>query len=448
MIKINKKHFFGTDGIRGEANKFPMTPEIILKLGMSIGSYFANDHRRNTVLIGKDTRLSGYMLESALVSGFTSVGSDVILVGPMPTPAVAMLTQCLQANLGLVISASHNLYKDNGIKIFGPDGYKISDKDEVEIEKRIIKGVKLSYPNKVGRARRLEGEIGKYAENLKLNFKSKGTLSGIKIVIDCANGAAYKIAPAVLRELGAIVISINDNPDGININDQCGSTYPKQMVQKVLEQRADIGFSLDGDADRLVVSDEKGNLVDGDNLIGAIVNYLKSTNKLKKNHVVTTSMSNMGLELYLKKIGVNLLRSKVGDKYVLEEMIKNDANFGAEKSGHIIFLDNSTTGDGLLAAIKLLLIMLHENKKPSEIFHPFKLFPQILKNIDSSTLNSIDSEIVQKTIKDHNKRLGSSGRIIVRQSGTEPLIRIMAEGNDPKSIKYAIDSIEKSFSKS
>ena len=447
MKEMNKK-FFGTDGVRGEANKFPMTPEIILKLGMSAGSYFAKNNERNIVLIGKDTRLSGYMLESALISGFTSVGADVILVGPMPTPAVAMLTQSLRANLGIVISASHNLFQDNGIKIFGPDGYKISDKDELEIEIGITNGVKFSSPDKVGRASRLEDEIGRYIENLKLNFKSKSTLYGMKIVIDCANGAAYRVAPAVLRELGASVISINDEPDGVNINDQCGSTYPKEMVQKVLSERADIGFALDGDADRLVVCDEKGQLVDGDHLIGVIVNYLKAINELKKNHVVATSMSNMGLELYLESIGVSLLRSKVGDKYVLEEMIKHGTNFGAEKSGHIIFLDNSTTGDGILAAIKLLSIMLHENKKPSEIFHPFKLFPQFLRNINSSTSNSIDSEIVQKTIEDHSKKLGSSGRILVRKSGTEPLIRIMAEGNDSRSIEEAIDSIEKSFSKS
>tara|TARA_Y100000589_G_scaffold332331_1_gene391854 strand:- start:7053 stop:8402 length:1350 start_codon:yes stop_codon:yes gene_type:complete len=447
MTKINKKKFFGTDGVRGEVNKFPMTPEIILKLGMSLGSYFQNDSRKNNVLIGKDTRLSGYMLESALVSGFTSVGTDVIMVGPMPTPAVAMLTHSLEANLGVIISASHNLYKDNGIKIFGSDGHKISDSDELEIEKRIMDGVSLSHPDLVGRATRLEGGVGRYIENLKINFKAGKTLSGMKIVIDSANGAAYRIAPQVLRELGATVVSINDKPNGVNINDQCGSTCPEKMIRKVLEEGADIGFALDGDADRLIVCDEKGCLVDGDHLIGAIVNYLKKNNELRKNHVVTTSMSNLGLEIYLKKLGIKLLRSEVGDKYVLEKMISFDTNFGAEKSGHIIFLDNSTTGDGLLAAIKLLSIMLHENKKSSEIFHPFKLFPQILRNIDSSASNSIESEIVKETIDYHNKQLGSSGRILVRQSGTEPLIRIMAEGTDTKSIKEAIHSIEKSFQK-
>ncbi len=442
MVEMKKK-FFGTDGVRGEANKFPMTPDMVLKLGMSIGSYFSQNNTRNTILIGKDTRLSGYMIESALISGLTSVGMDVILVGPMPTPAVAMLTKILSANLGIVLSASHNLFHDNGIKIFGPDGYKISDRDELEIESGILNGVELSSPNNLGRANRLEDEIGRYVENLKSTFKFKKSLSGTKVVIDCANGAAYKAGPSVLRELGAEVIPINIKPNGVNINDNCGSTHPLQMAQKVIKENAHIGFALDGDADRLVVSDEKGNLIDGDHLIGAIVTHLKKIGQLRKDFVVTTSMSNIGLEIYLKEIGVKLIRSKVGDKYVLEEMRKIDANFGGEKSGHLIFLDHSTTGDGLLAAIKILSIISNENTKPSEILHPFKLYPQMIKNISASTASPINTKVVQDTIEEWEKKLGTFGRIIVRPSGTEPLIRIMGEGKDHKLLEEAILSIEK-----
>ena len=446
MVEMKKK-FFGTDGVRGETNKFPMTPEIVLKLGMSIGSYFFKNNTRNTVLIGKDTRLSGYMLESALISGLTSVGMNVILVGPMPTPAVAMLTKSLGAKLGIVLSASHNLYHDNGIKIFGPNGYKISDQDELEIENRVLNGVSLSSPNNLGRSNRLDDEVGRYVESLKSIFKFNKKLSGIKVVIDCANGAAYKAGPLVLRELGAEVVPINVNPNGININDNCGSTHPFQMAKKVVEEKANIGFALDGDADRLVVSDEKGNLIDGDHLIGAIVNHLKKSDQLRKNFVVTTLMSNIGLEKYLQSIGVDLIRSKVGDKYVLEEMITKGINFGGEKSGHLIFLDHSTTGDGLLAAIKLLSIISNENMKPSEILHPFKLFPQMIRNISTSNINPVDSETMLNIIKEWERRLGTHGRILVRPSGTEPLIRIMAEGKDSKLLQEAIESIEKALLK-
>lgn len=437
---------FGTDGIRGQANTPPMTAEIAQKVGMAAGHYFTNGSHRHRVVIGKDTRLSGYMIEPALVSGFISVGMDVILVGPMPTPAIAMLTRSLRADLGVMISASHNSYQDNGIKLFGPDGLKLSDDVEIEIEK-LIKGDMtklLAAPNKLGRAKRLEDEVGRYIECVKQSFprKVKVTLDGLKIVVDCANGAAYQAAPKALWELGAEVVPIANTPNGMNINDKCGSTYPELMCSEVLKHGADIGIALDGDADRVVMCDEKGSLIDGDQLMALIATHQKAQGTLKGGALVTTQMSNMGLERYVNSIGLEMIRTQVGDRYVVETMREGGYNVGGEQSGHIILTDHSTTGDGLLAALQVLAVLVEKKRPASEVTKLFEPFPQLLKNVRySQGKNPLDNENVQHTIKVAEEALGKDGRIFIRKSGTEPLIRVMAEGMDEKLVHKVVNDI-------
>ena len=436
-----KKVYFGTDGMRGTANRHPMSADVALRLGMSAGSHFSRGTHKHRVLVGKDTRLSGYMLEPALTAGFVSVGMDVILVGPMPTPAVAMLTRSLRADLGLMLSASHNLYQDNGIKLFGPDGYKLSEAEELAIESGIEHGVEPASPGSLGRVKRLEDENGRYLEHLKSTYRSRRTLEGLKIVVDCANGAAYRAAPAVLTELGADIVVMNAEPDGFNINKECGSTAPESMCAAVLTHSADAGIALDGDADRIVVADEKGRLLDGDQLIAMIARRWSETGRLRRNHVVATVMSNLGLEKYLDTIGLTLHRVQVGDKHVLEYMRGNDINLGGEQSGHIILSDFSTTGDGLLAALQVLALMIDEGRPLSEVSHSFEPVPQILRNVHISCTESLEHPKVKAVIQDAKRQLGAEGRLVIRPSGTEPLVRVMAEGQDELVIDSIVDSI-------
>ncbi|MFT6106378.1 MAG: phosphoglucosamine mutase [Rickettsiales bacterium] len=427
------KKYFGTDGIRGTANKFPITSEIALKVGQAVGAKFINGNHRHRVLIGKDTRLSGYMVESALTAGFLAVGMDVFLVGPVPTPAVSMLTKSLRADIGIMISASHNPFCDNGIKIFDKNGQKLSDEIEKEIESLIDGDITpyLAEPEMIGKAKRIEDAGGRYVEFVKNSFPKEKSLEGLKIVVDCANGAAYAMAPEILWELGAQVISIGSSPNGSNINEKCGSNHPDLLIKTVLENKADIGIALDGDADRLLVVDEKGKIVHGDKLIGLIAEKLHSTGNLKNDTVVATQMSNMALESYLRYFGVSLVRTNVGDRYVLEEMRKSGYNFGAEQSGHIVLGDYSTTGDGLIAALQILEILSEKKKTVSQIANIFELMPQILHNVKyQGDTNPLDIEEVKKAILDGEKVLDGSGRILVRKSGTEKLIRIMIEGKD------------------
>ncbi len=439
------RKYFGTDGIRGTVNKFPMTAEIALKVGMAIGAKFIDGNHRHRVVIGKDTRLSGYVVEPALTAGLAAVGMDVFLVGPVPTPAVSMLTRSIRADIGIMISASHNPYHDNGIKIFTRDGQKLSDEIEKEIES-LIEGDVSSYlakPENLGRVQRLDDASNRYIEFVKNSFPKDQSLTNLKIVVDCANGAAYKIAPKILWELGAEVIEIGTEPNGFNINEKCGSTHPEALRTKVLEEKADIGIALDGDADRLLVVDEKGNSVDGDKLIALIAEKLHAAGNLKNDTVVITQMSNLALENYLSYIGVSTIRSQVGDRYVLEEMRKNRCNFGGEQSGHIVISDYSTTGDGLIAALQVLATLCKTKKPASEALNLFELFPQILKNtkFDASKQNPLEDENVKSFIKEKEVELGENGRILVRKSGTENLIRVMVEGKDQKQIERIADEI-------
>jgi phosphoglucosamine mutase len=439
------RKYFGTDGIRGTANKFPMTAEIALKVGMAIGAKFIDGDHRHRVVIGKDTRLSGYVIEPALTAGLAAVGMDVFLVGPVPTPAVSMLTRSIRADIGIMISASHNPYHDNGIKIFTRDGHKLSDKLEREIESLIEGGITphLAESKNFGRVKRLDDASNRYIEFVKNSFPKDKTLTNLKIVVDCANGASYNIAPKIFWELGAEVIEIGTNPDGFNINEKCGSTNPEALRKKVLETKADIGIALDGDADRLLIVDEKGNAIDGDKLIALIAEKLHDDGNLKKDTVVITQMSNLALENYLNYIGVSTIRAQVGDRYVLEEMRKNGCNFGGEQSGHIVLSDYSTTGDGLIAALQVLSVIC-ENKKPaSEVLNLFELFPQLLKNIkfDANKKNPLEEKTVQDFIKEKANELGENGRILVRKSGTENLIRVMVEGKNQHQIEKIADEI-------
>jgi phosphoglucosamine mutase len=439
------RKYFGTDGIRGTANKFPMTAEIALKVGMAIGAKFINGNHRHRVLIGKDTRLSGYVIEPALTAGLAAVGMDVFLVGPVPTPAVSMLTRSIRADIGIMISASHNPYHDNGIKIFTRDGRKLSDKLEREIESLIEGDITphLAESKNFGRVKRLDDASNRYIEFVKNSFPKDKTLNNLKIVVDCANGASYNIAPKIFWELGAEVIEIGTSPDGFNINEKCGSTHPEALCKKVLETKADIGIALDGDADRLLVVDENGNAIDGDKLIALIAEKLHDDGNLKKDTVVITQMSNLALENYLSYIGVSTIRAQVGDRYVLEEMRKNGCNFGGEQSGHIVLSDYSTTGDGLIAALQVLSVIC-ENKKPaSEVLNLFELFPQLLKNIkfDANKKNPLEEKAVQDFIKEKENELGENGRILVRKSGTENLIRVMVEGKNQHQIEKIVDEI-------
>lgn len=439
------RKYFGTDGIRGTTNKFPMTAEIALRVGMAVGAKFTDGSHRHRVVIGKDTRLSGYVIEPALTAGLAAVGMDVFLVGPVPTPAVSMLTKSMRADIGIMISASHNPYHDNGIKIFTREGYKLSDQLEAEIE-ALIEGDITPYLAKsenIGRVKRLDDASNRYIEFVKTSFPKDQTLTGLKIVVDCANGASYNIAPKILWELGAQVIEIGVNPNGFNINEECGSTHPEALCQKVIEEKADIGIALDGDADRLLVVDENGRIIDGDKIIALIAEKLHDAGDLKKDTVVITQMSNLALENYLQYIGVSTIRSQVGDRYVLEEMRKSGYNFGGEQSGHIVLSDYSTTGDGLIAALQVLSVICKSKKKASEVLNLFELAPQILKNIkfEAGKKNPLQEESVQEFIKNKSAELGNRGRILVRKSGTENLIRVMAEGTNREEVEKVVDEI-------
>ena len=436
------RKFFGTDGIRGTTNSEPMTAQTALCVGMAAGAHFLRGDHRHRVVIGKDTRLSGYMMESAMVAGFTSVGMDVVLLGPMPTPAVAMLTRSMRADLGVMISASHNPFADNGIKLFGPDGYKLSDSDEQAIEKRLANGPKLAKSELIGRARRIEDARGRYVQFVKDTFPEHLRLDGLKVVLDCANGAAYHVAPEALWELGAEVVPLGLAPDGLNINDGCGSTHPELMQETVVASGADIGLALDGDADRLIVADEKGQLVDGDQLMALIGLGLQSRGELKGDAVVATVMSNLGLERKLGEAGLKLLRTKVGDRYVLEEMRKTGCNVGGEQSGHIILTDHSTTGDGLVAGLQVLAALVEAGRPASELLRQFEPLPQLLKNVRfNGGAEPLEADSVRKRIAAAEAELEGRGRLVIRKSGTEPLIRVMAEGDDPAVVERVVDDI-------
>jgi phosphoglucosamine mutase len=438
-----KKKLFGTDGIRGTANREPMTAETALKVGMAAGFHFRHGRHRNRVLIGKDTRLSGYLLEPALTAGFISMGMDVILVGPMPTPAIAMLTRSMRCDLGVMLSASHNPFEDNGIKLFGPDGYKLSDKVERAIEGHVANGIgsKLSAASELGRARRLEDVQGRYTEFVKHTFPKGLTLAGLRVVIDCANGAAYKVAPEVLWELGAEVFPIGVTPDGININQKCGSTAPEAMCDAVSEYRADFGIALDGDADRALIADETGTLIDGDQLMALIARHWATSGQLKGGGLVATVMSNLGLERYLNGSGLRLERTKVGDRYVVEHMREHGFNVGGEQSGHIILSDYITTGDGLISALQVLAVVVGTGRRASEVCRVFEPLPQLLKNVRYEDGRPLESEIVIQAIAEGEKRLGEKGRLLIRESGTEPVIRVMAEGEDEDLVGAVVDDI-------
>lgn len=437
------RKLFGTDGIRGTANTDPMTAEIALKVGMAAGKLFTRGDHRHTVVIGKDTRLSGYMLEPALAAGFTGMGMDVIMVGPMPTPAVAMLTRSLRADLGVMISASHNPYHDNGIKLFGPDGYKLSDETEAEIELMVEAGASsaLASADHLGRAKRLDDAEGRYIEFAKRTLPRGMRLDGLKIVIDCAHGAAYKVAPAALWELGADVVKLGVQPDGFNINEGCGSTDTDLMCRTVLETGADLGIALDGDADRVLVSDETGTLLDGDQLMALIADSWRRAGRLRGGGIVGTVMSNLGLELFLRQIGLSLIRTQVGDRYVVEHMRAHDFNVGGEQSGHIILHDYNSTGDGLIAALEVLTTIVRAEKPASEVGRIFTPLPQLLRNVRFSGAPPLESEPVKNAVKAGEDRLGKSGRLLIRKSGTEPVIRVMAEGEDELLIAEVVDEI-------
>jgi phosphoglucosamine mutase len=435
------RKYFGTDGIRGRTNEAPMTAETAMRVGQAAGAHFLRGKHRHRVLIGKDTRLSGYMMESALTAGFTSVGMDVLQVGPMPTPAVAMLTRSMRADLGVMISASHNPFADNGIKLFGPDGYKLSDEDEARIERGIENPPPLVPAEQIGRARRIEDAQGRYVQVAKASFPDHLRLDALRIVIDCAHGAAYKVAPTVLWELGAELIELGVSPNGTNINDKVGSTAPAALQARVLETRADIGIALDGDADRLIVVDGKGQIVDGDQLMALIATAAARDGKLKGDGVVATVMSNLGLERYLWSKGIALHRTPVGDRYVVEAMRAGGYNVGGEQSGHIVLADHATTGDGLIAALQVLAEMVETGRPAHELLHLFDPLPQLLKNVRFTGGQPLDDATVKATIADAEKELVGTGRLLIRKSGTEPLIRVMAEGEDEALVGKVVDRI-------
>jgi phosphoglucosamine mutase len=436
------RRYFGTDGIRGRANQV-ITPELALKVGQAAGLVFKNGEHRHRVLIGKDTRLSGYMIETALVAGFTSVGMDVLLTGPMPTPAVGMLTRSMRADLGVMISASHNPYDDNGIKLFGPDGYKLYDDIEVEIEKLIDGDLskRLAKSAVLGRVKRIDGVQDRYIEFAKRTLPRNMSLEGLRVVIDCANGAAYQVAPDALWELGAEVIKLGVSPDGFNINKDCGSTSPATLAAKVREMRADIGIALDGDADRVLIVDEQGHTVDGDQLMAVIAASWKDDGRLVRPGIVATVMSNLGLERYLKSLGLDLARTAVGDRYVLEHMREHGYNVGGEASGHIIMSDYATTGDGLVAALQVLAVVKKLDQPVSKVCHRFEPLPQIMKNVRYKNGKPMENAGVKTAIASAEKKLGQGGRLIVRPSGTEPLIRVMAEGDDKVLVEAVVDDV-------
>ncbi|KQN02115.1 MULTISPECIES: phosphoglucosamine mutase [Sphingomonas] len=435
------RKYFGTDGIRGATNVSPMTAEMAMKVGMAAGAYFLRGDHRHRVVIGKDTRLSGYMLESALVAGFTSVGMDVVMVGPMPTPAVAMLTHSMRADIGVMISASHNAYADNGIKLFGPDGYKLSDEAEEAIEALIDGDIPLVPSSQIGRARRIDDAQGRYIHFAKSTFPENLRLDGMRIVIDCANGAAYKVAPSALWELGADVVAIGVTPNGTNINDGVGSTAPQTLAETVVASGADIGIALDGDADRLIVVDETGTIVDGDQLMATIAASWARQGRLAGGGLVATVMSNLGLERHLAAQGLGLVRTKVGDRHVLEKMRSSGYNVGGEQSGHIILSDYATTGDGLVAALQILAEVKRSGALASEVLHRFEPLPQLLKNVRFAGGKPLDDDAVKAVIAQAEAELAGNGRLVIRPSGTEPVIRVMAEGDDPSQVERVVDRI-------
>ncbi len=435
---------FGTDGIRGQTNIYPMTAEIALKVGMAAGHRFTKGKHRHRVVIGKDTRLSGYVIELALVSGFTSVGMDVVQLGPIPTPAVAMLVRSLRADLGVMISASHNPYQDNGIKLFAPDGYKLSDEAEAEIEAEVFGDIShfLSDPDHIGQAKRIDGVTDRYVEFAKRTLDRTVSLAGLKVVVDCANGAAYRVAPAALWELGANVVALGVAPDGRNINRECGSTAPGTICRKVRETGADVGIALDGDADRVVIADEHGQLVDGDQILAVIAANFRDTGRLRGNGIVATVMSNLGLERHLEGLGLSLIRTKVGDRYVVEEMRRGDYNVGGEQSGHVVLSDFTTTGDGLVTALQVLSVVIQSGKPVSEVCRCFEPVPQLLKSIRFGGGDSpLEDDDVKAAVEAGRVRLGKNGRLIIRPSGTEPVIRVMAEGDDKSLVTGVVNDI-------
>jgi phosphoglucosamine mutase len=437
------KKYFGTDGIRGTANQSKMTADKILKVGQAVGVKFQRGDHTHRVIISKDTRLSGYMIENALTAGLISVGMDVIILGPMPTPAVAMLTKAMRADLGVMISASHNPYYDNGLKFFGPEGFKLSDAIEQEIEDLMEKDLSkfLAPSDKIGKATRIDDASGRYIEYVKNTLPKNITLEGLKVVIDCANGAAYKIGPTVLWELGAEVIAMGISPDGFNINEECGATYPERLAKAVTKNKADIGIALDGDADRVIIADDKGNIIDGDQVIALIAEYWGAQNKIKGAGIVTTKMSNLALEKYLAERNLDLKRTNIGDRYVAEYMRDNGFNIGGEQSGHIILSDYSTTGDGLVAGLQVLAYLKENQVRSSSIKNIYNPLPQILRNVSCTKSFNINDPEIQATIESVEEKLGDNGRVLVRKSGTEPIVRVMVEGNKQGEISKLAETI-------
>jgi phosphoglucosamine mutase len=437
------RKYFGTDGVRGRANQGAMAPDVVMRIGMAAGHLHRRGGHRHRVVIGKDTRLSGYMIEQALTAGLLASGMDVFLLGPVPTPAVAMLTRSMRADLGVMISASHNPYHDNGIKIFGPDGYKLSDEQELKIEALIDLPVAdaLASSTEIGRAKRIEDAGARYIEFAKRTYPGESNLDGLRIVVDTANGAAYRTAPTALWELGAEIMVLGVEPNGTNINDKVGSTAPEAMCQRVREVRADIGIALDGDADRVIICDEKGNVIDGDQIMALIATSWAQRGQLKGGGLVSTVMSNLGLERYMQSQGLSLARTKVGDRYVVEHMRANGFNIGGEQSGHIVMSDYATTGDGLLAALQVVSEVVRQGKPVSEVCNLFQPLPQVLKNVRFSGGKPLDDSKVIASIAGAEKRLGKEGRLVIRPSGTEPLIRVMAEGDDAAVVNEIVDEL-------
>jgi phosphoglucosamine mutase len=442
-LQKKERAIFGTDGVRGLANKGAMMPESILRLGMAVGRYFRNGEHRHRVVIGKDTRLSGYMIEPALTAGFAASGMDVFLLGPLPTPAMAMLTRSLRADLGVMISASHNPYHDNGVKFFGPDGYKLSDDTELEIERLMGEDPDegLAEPADLGRVKRIDDAGARYIEFAKNAFPRGLSLEGLRVVIDCANGAAYKVAPTVLWELGADLKAIGVEPNGFNINQDCGSTSTKALQKAVIEYRADIGIALDGDADRVAICDEKGRMVDGDQILALIARSLKARGELKGGGVVSTIMANFGFERFLEGNKLRLERTKVGDRYVVEAMRSKRMNVGGEPSGHVILSDYSTTGDGLVTALQVLSVVAGDKQRVSDACRVFEPVPQVMKNVRVASGAPLENAGVKAAIDAGETKLGKSGRVVIRKSGTEPLIRVMAEGENLKLVGAVVDDI-------
>ncbi|APO87303.1 phosphoglucosamine mutase [Marivivens sp. JLT3646] len=437
------RKLFGTDGVRGTANQYPMTAEMALKIGAAAGRYFRNDGSNgHRVVIGKDTRLSGYMFENALTAGLTSTGMNVLLLGPVPTPAVGMLTTTMRADVGIMISASHNPHHDNGIKFFGPDGFKLSDEAEAEIEAMVFADIQLAQSINIGRAKRIDDGRFRYAERVKATFPQGQNLKGLKVVIDCANGAAHKVAPEVLWELGAEVIPVGVSPNGYNINENCGSTSPRTAAETIVSHGADVGICLDGDADRIMILDEKGNVADGDQLMALMAGRWADEGRLSGGALVATVMSNLGLERYLDGRGLRLERTNVGDRYVVERMRAGGYNLGGEQSGHIVMTDFATTGDGLLAGLQFLAAMIATGKKASELTKSFETVPQMLKNVRySAGSDPLSAESVKKAIADAEGLLVGKGRLLIRKSGTEPLVRVMAECEDAALLEQVVEGI-------